>query len=42
LVENYLEMNEFLNAIDVDLTGMSGGEGWNLPAFNAIFSSWCL
>jgi hypothetical protein len=29
------EMNEFLNAIDIDLTGMSGGEGWNLPAFNA-------
>lgn len=28
------EMNEFLNAIDIDLTGMSGGEGWNLPAFN--------
>jgi hypothetical protein len=29
------EMNEFLNAIDIDLTGMSGGEGWNLPSFNA-------
>lgn len=29
------EINEFLNAIDIDLTGMSGGEGWNLPAFNA-------
>lgn len=29
------EVNEFLNAIDIDLTGMSGGEGWNLPAFNA-------
>jgi hypothetical protein len=29
------EMNEVLNAIDIDLTGMSGGEGWNLPAFNA-------
>ena len=29
------EMNDFLNAIDIDLTGMSGGEGWNLPAFNA-------
>ena len=29
------EMNEFLNAIDIDLTGLSGGEGWNLPAFNA-------
>lgn len=29
------EVNEFLNAIDIDLTGLSGGEGWNLPAFNA-------
>jgi hypothetical protein len=29
------EMNDFLNAIDIDLTGLSGGEGWNLPAFNA-------
>lgn len=29
------EMNEVLNAIDIDLTGMSGGEGWNLPSFNA-------
>jgi hypothetical protein len=29
------EMNQVLNAIDIDLTGMSGGEGWNLPAFNA-------
>jgi hypothetical protein len=29
------EINEFMNAIDIDLTGLSGGEGWNLPAFNA-------
>ncbi len=29
------EVNDFLNSIDVDLTGLSGGEGWNLPAFNA-------
>jgi hypothetical protein len=29
------EMNDVLNAIDIDLTGLSGGEGWNLPAFNA-------
>ena len=21
-------------SIDIDLTGLSGGEGWNLPAFN--------
>tara|TARA_R100000231_G_scaffold70080_1_gene55641 strand:+ start:1475 stop:2566 length:1092 start_codon:yes stop_codon:yes gene_type:complete len=34
LVKNS-EVNELLNAIDVDLTGLSGGEGWNLPAFNA-------
>ena len=29
------EVNDFLNAIDVDLTGLSGAEGWNLPSFNA-------
>ncbi len=29
------EVNELLNSIDVDLTGLSGAEGWNLPAFNA-------
>lgn len=29
------EVNELLNAIDIDLTGLSGAEGWNLPAFNA-------
>jgi len=29
------EVNEFLNAIDIDLTGLSGAEGWNLPSFNA-------
>jgi hypothetical protein len=29
------EVNEFINAIDIDLTGLSGAEGWNLPAFNA-------
>ena len=29
------EVNDFLNSIDIDLTGLSGGEGWNLPAFNA-------
>lgn len=28
------EVNEFMNAIDIDLTGLSGAEGWNLPAFN--------
>jgi hypothetical protein len=29
------EVNELLNSIDIDLTGLSGGEGWNLPAFNS-------
>lgn len=29
------QVNEFLNAIDIDLTGLSGAEGWNLPSFNA-------
>lgn len=29
------EVNEFTNSINIDLTGLSGGEGWNLPAFNA-------
>ena len=29
------EVNEFINAIDVDLSGLSGAEGWNLPSFNA-------
>lgn len=29
------EVNELMNAVDVDLTGLSGGEGWNLPAFNS-------
>jgi len=29
------EVNEFLNAIDIDLGGLSFAEGWNLPSFNA-------
>ena len=37
------EINELLNAIDIDLTGLSGGEGWNLPAFNATcLGKWSL
>ena len=28
------EVNDFMNSIDIDLTGLSGAEGWNLPAFN--------
>jgi hypothetical protein len=35
ILEKNSEVNEFLNAIDIDLTGLSGAEGWNLPAFNA-------
>jgi hypothetical protein len=34
-LEKNSEVNEFLNSIDIDLTGLSGAEGWNLPAFNA-------
>jgi len=29
------EVNNYHNAIDIDLGGLSGGEGWNLPAFNS-------
>ena len=29
------EVNDYLNSIDVDLGGLSGAEGWNLPSFNA-------
>ena len=29
------EVNDFINSIDIDLSGMSNGEGWNLPSFNA-------
>lgn len=29
------EVLELYNAIDVDLSGLSSAEGWNLPAFNA-------
>lgn len=29
------EVNDFINAIDIDLSGLSGAEGWNLPSFNA-------
>jgi hypothetical protein len=35
------EMNELYNAIDINLSGMSGAEGWNLPAFNsACLGKW--
>lgn len=29
------EVNDILNSADVDLSGLSGAEGWGLPAFNA-------
>lgn len=29
------EVNDFLNSIDIDLGGLSGSEGWNIPSFNA-------
>ena len=29
------EVNDLINSLDIDLTGLSGGEGWNLPSFNA-------
>lgn len=29
------EVNEYLNSIDIDLSGLSGAEGWNLPSFNS-------
>ena len=28
-------IRDSLNSIDIDLGGMSGAEGWNLPSFNA-------
>lgn len=29
------EVNDILNSADIDLSGLSGAEGWGLPAFNA-------
>lgn len=35
------EVNDLYNAIDIDLSGLSSAEGWNLPAFNATcFGKW--
>ena len=34
-LETNSEVNELMNSIDIDLSGLSNGEGWNLPAFNA-------
>ena len=36
------EVNDYINSIDIELSGLSGGEGWNLPAFNATcLGKWC-
>ena len=29
------EVNDLLNAVQIDLSGCSGAEGWNLPSFNS-------
>ena len=29
------EVNELMNSSDIDLSGLSGAEGWNLPSFNS-------
>lgn len=34
-VSTNAEVNDVLNSIDIDLSGLSGAEGWGLPAFNA-------
>lgn len=31
-------VNDFYHSIDIDLSGLSSAEGWNLPAFNATCS----
>jgi hypothetical protein len=37
------EVNHLLNSGDIDLTGLSGAEGWNLPSFNATaLGKWAL
>ena len=37
------EVNILMNNIDIDLSGLSNGEGWNLPAFNATaLGKWSL
>lgn len=29
------QVNDFINSIDIDLSGLSSSEGWGLPSFNA-------
>lgn len=37
------EVNDLLNSIDIDLSGLSSSEGWGLPAFNATaLGKWSL
>lgn len=37
------EVNDLLNSADINLTGLSGAEGWNLPAFNsACLGKWSI
>ena len=37
------EVNELMNSADIDLTGLSGAEGWNLPSFNmTALGKWSL
>ena len=33
-LETNSEVNQLMNSIDIDLSGLSNGEGWNLPSFN--------
>lgn len=36
------EVNDYINSIDVELSGLSGAEGFGLPAFNATcLGKWC-
>lgn len=34
-LEKNSQVNDLMNFIDIDLSGLSNGEGWGLPAFNA-------
>ena len=34
-VNTNAEVNDIVNSADIDLSGLSGAEGWGLPAFNA-------
>lgn len=42
-VSTNVEYNKLLNCCDIDLTGLSSCEGFNLPAFNALcLGKWCV